>query len=270
MENGDREGEQLSWDARQIPLRFDRFDLLDRHLRTRKNWAVLVKVWTVYIQDKKDQTETAAFSRRGTAYLQLDDFDDGYKDLKMACKLGSKEACAATTALPKQKVAESDGEQRRINASAPACEAPVASFSVQPSKNRDQFNLGIHAPGSTGIPATNLISRTQLNELLKREFSGREWGAAITYETATPMRLTFSFTVGRDGTVKGVTPVQDPRSRSSEEHALHRRRLRTLIICGNRTACSCCSFCGGNHANGACRRRRSCARNRRGSTKPVQ
>lgn len=83
MDNGDREGEQLSWDARQIPLQFDRFDLLDRHLRSRKNWAALIKVWTVYIKTKAGVTEEE------TAYM-----GDDLPDIPLAVRAGLAVAVA--------------------------------------------------------------------------------------------------------------------------------------------------------------------------------
>ena len=204
---GDAEGEKLSWDARQSPLRLDRLELLDKHLRGRKDWDALVKMWTVYIQDKRDQAEPVSFSRRGTAYLALDDFDHGYKDLKTACKLGSKEGCAAVAALPKFKVTTFEVQQRRIIATAPACELPVSSYDLQPSENLGDFSMQVYAPHSTGIPASKAVSRTKLAELFRREFAGREWGAEFTFQTETPLRLAFSFVVGRDGKVKEVCPV---------------------------------------------------------------
>ena len=71
--------------AQQMPLRLDRTEFLDQHLRTRKEWDKVVRGWTVYIQDKKNDAESDSFLRRGTAYLQNDDFDRGYKGLKAAC-----------------------------------------------------------------------------------------------------------------------------------------------------------------------------------------
>jgi hypothetical protein len=119
MAQDDTEGERLSWDARQLPLRFDRLELLDRHLRSRKDWEILVNVWTAYVQDKKDRAEPESFLRRGTAYLQRDDFDDGYKDLRIACELGNKEGCTALAGLPKQKVSAFDAAEQRAIANAP-------------------------------------------------------------------------------------------------------------------------------------------------------
>ena len=82
------------------------------HLRTRKDWGILVDVWTVSIQDKKQHAEPKSFLCRGTAYLQLDDFDRGYMDLRNAWKLGQKESCAALAVLPKVKVTALPGSAK--------------------------------------------------------------------------------------------------------------------------------------------------------------
>jgi hypothetical protein len=183
-------------------------ELLDQHLRTRKEWDKVVRGWTVYVQDKKDDAESDSFLRRGTAYLQHDDFDRGYKDLKAARKLGSKEGCTALAALPKKQVTAFKARLQRAIADAPACEAPVSSFSLQPSENANEFEVQVYLPGPTERPPSKRVSRAEFGELLKREFSGREWGARFTYQTDFPLRLSFDFVVGRDGKVKCVSPVR--------------------------------------------------------------
>ncbi len=208
MAQDDTEGERLSWDARQLPLRLDRFELLDRHLRSRKDWEILVNVWTAYIQDKKDHAESESFLQRGTAYLQRYDFDDGYKDLRIACELGNKEGCTALAGLPKQKASAFDAAEQRAIANAPVCEAPVPSFHLQQSDIRDEFELQVYTPELTERPPSKPVSRAQLADLVKREFAGREWGADFTYQTGFPLRLTFSFVVERDGRIRSVSPVR--------------------------------------------------------------
>jgi hypothetical protein len=210
MAQDDTEGEELSLDARQLlPLRLDRFELLDRHLRTRKDWEILVNVWTAYIQSKGDHAEPESFLRRGTAYLQRDDFDDGYKDLRKACELGNKEGCTALAGLPKQKVSAFDAAEQRAIANAPACEAPVPSFHLRQSDTPHEFELQVHTPGLTERPTSKPVSRAQLADLVKQKFAGREWVADFTYETAgLPLRFTFNFEVGRDGRIESVSPVR--------------------------------------------------------------
>jgi hypothetical protein len=210
MAQGDTEGEKLSSDAGQSPLRLDRVELLDSHLRTRKDWDILVNLWTAYIQDKKDHAESESFLRRGTAYLQRDDFDDGYKDLRTACELGKKEACTAMAGLPKEKVSAFDAAQQLAIANAPACEAPVSSFHLERSDVPDEFELKVYTPNLKlgEMPPSNPVSRAQLADLFKREFTGREWGAEFTYDTDYPLRLTFDFVVGRDGRIQCVSPIR--------------------------------------------------------------
>jgi len=88
LEEDDTNGADLAWDARQIPFRLDRFELLDKHLRERKNWSILTQAWTVYIQNSQ-QPEAIAYCRRGSAYLAAGDFTRGYDDTKRSCELGN-------------------------------------------------------------------------------------------------------------------------------------------------------------------------------------
>jgi hypothetical protein len=92
MKSDDEEGKELAWDAAQIPFRLDRFELLDKHLRARRDWSILIQAWTSAIQDS-EHPNAIAYCRRGSAYLALDDFEHGYADTKKSCELGCKECC---------------------------------------------------------------------------------------------------------------------------------------------------------------------------------
>ena len=126
----------------------------------------------------------------------------------MACELGNKEGCTALAGLPKQKVSAFNAAEQRAIANAPVCEAAVPSFHLQQSDIPDEFKLQLYTPGLTERPPSKPVSRAQLADLVKREFSGREWGAEFTYQTHFPLRLTFHFEVGRDGRIRIVSPVR--------------------------------------------------------------
>jgi len=53
MKSDDDEGQKLAWDAAQMPFRLDRFELLDQHLRARKEWSMVIQAWTSVIQDSE-------------------------------------------------------------------------------------------------------------------------------------------------------------------------------------------------------------------------
>jgi len=207
MEDGDAKGKELAWDAAQIPLRLDRFELLDKHLRERKNWSILIQAWTAYIQNS-EHPEAIAYCQRGSAYLVVGDFIRGYEDTKKSCQLGYQECCTDLRKLPREKVSAVEAKEKRIADDAPFCEPPAASFSMIGPVADDKFNLRINAPTGKGDPTQKTVSRAEFAELLNGEFRGREWGVGFTYMTATPEHLSFSFVVGRDGKLKEISRLR--------------------------------------------------------------
>jgi hypothetical protein len=207
MKDDDEKGKELARDAAQIPLRLDRFELLDKHLRARNEWSILIQAWTSYIQESRPP-DAIAYCRRGFAYLALSDFARGYADTKKSCELGCRECCTALRKLPPEKVAAIEATERRIADSAPACEPPVSSFSLLGPATDGKFNLRVYLPNATGDPMLKTVSRAEFADLLNREFKGREWNLGFTYLTATPQHLSFHLVVGRDGKVKEVSRVR--------------------------------------------------------------
>jgi hypothetical protein len=109
-----------------------------------------------------------------------------YKGLKAACIGQQGRLCRPG------RIAEGTGRgfqarlQRAI-ADAPACEAPVSSFSLQPSENANEFEVQVYSRGSTERVPSKRVSRTEFGELVKPEFAGREWAAQFTYQTDFPL-----------------------------------------------------------------------------------
>jgi hypothetical protein len=73
MKEDDKQGKKLAWEAAQLPLRLDRFELLDKHLRARKDWPLLIQAWTAYIQEPGN-SDAVAYCRGGSAHLAAGDF----------------------------------------------------------------------------------------------------------------------------------------------------------------------------------------------------
>lgn len=206
IEDSDTKGKELAWDAAQIPFRLDRLELLDRHLRERKQFSVVVQTWSAYISNS-DHPAALAYCRRGSAYLISGDFKRGYEDTKKSCQLGDKECCSDLSKLPKEKVAAIEAADQRIADNASGCEPPVSSFSLRGPLNDDKFDVRVYAPNATAEPIVKSVSRAELADIFQHEFRGREWEVAFTYLTATPQHLSFSLEIGRDGKLKKVRPV---------------------------------------------------------------
>jgi hypothetical protein len=207
MRDDDAQGKKLAWQAAQLPLRLDRFELLDKHLRTRNDWQILVQAWAAYIQDSRP-ADAVAYCRRGSAYLAFNDFAHGYTDIRESCKLRCQECCTELKKLPQEKVTAFEAEEKRAAESALACEPPISSFSLPGPVTNGKFRLRTYLPDDAGEPKLKTVSRTEFADLLNREFKGREWIVGFTYLTGTPEHLSFHFVVGRDGIVKTVSPVR--------------------------------------------------------------
>jgi hypothetical protein len=223
MPEGDTEGVKLSDEARQIPMRLPSMESLDKHLRDRRDWKILLQAWSAYLENVENPGPIP-YLRRGTTYLALGDFEHAYLDLKTSCDLRLKEACAEIKTLPPEKITAFEAEQKHIAATAPACEPELHWYDLdaaslfreeatmpvsQPFKD-EPFRLRMHGPGQTEQTPMQSISRKELVDLLTREYKGREWivGFRIEGDLDKMRSYLFHFTVDREGKLKATTAIQ--------------------------------------------------------------
>ena len=216
MKEDDNQGLDLASEAAKLPFRLDRFELLDRHLRARGDWAELIQAWTAYIQDGEDRAGSGvrtpqlalAYCRRGSAYVAHNDFEPGFVDLRKSCKLGCKQGCIAMENLPPDRVKAVEANEKQIVETARACEPAVSSFSLSGPAVGDKFKLTTYFLENTRQSVTTTVSRAELMALVHHEFKDRTWMMSFTYLTGTPMNVSFSFVVGPEGKIDEVHPAQ--------------------------------------------------------------
>jgi hypothetical protein len=206
MPQGDSEANELSWQARQLPLTLETMEPLDKHLREHADWRILAQAWSAYLEDAKDPSPVP-YLRRGTAYLALDDFNLAYPDLEKSCELGSKDACAAVKKLPPEKTAAFDAEEQRTISTAPPCEPDLHWYSVAGPIQHEYFQVQVKGPGKSQQSGTVTLSRQQLAALLAREFKGRQWGIKFLFAPPGFVHYSFYLALNRDGKLESVTPV---------------------------------------------------------------
>ena len=68
--------------------------------------------------------------------------------------------------------------------------------------------MRVHPADSPGESELRMLSRTELGQILSRDFKDREWSVSFVYLTATPQHLSFHVMVGRNGKLKDVSPVR--------------------------------------------------------------
>ena len=202
----DVEGNNLSWDARQIPLKLERMELLDKHLRDRKAWEILAQAWSAYMEDVP-HPDAVAFFRRGTAYLELGDFKRGYPDIRISCHMGLKQACAKVKELPQDEVVSFEAEEHRVRDTASSCEPDLNWYGLSGPVSDDRFRLKVNVPGQKGAAKVLVLSRTELADLIAKEFKGRDWIAEFMFGSNDFRTFWFYVVVNRDGKLKEVTPI---------------------------------------------------------------
>lgn len=212
MPDGDTEGDTLSDQARQIPMQLPRMESLDKHLRDRGEWKILLQVWSVYLEDLENPGPIP-YLRRGTIYLALDDFDHAYPDLKRACNLRSNEACLQVEKLPPEKVTAFEAEQQHIASTAPACEPKLNSYELSAASSfhaevKDKpFRLRVVGANQDEILSGQFISTAELTDLLTREYKGREWMVRFRIDGDWDVWRSYFFdlTVDREGKLEFTT-----------------------------------------------------------------
>ena len=192
---------KLGESAQQLPLQFENFDALDQYLRERQEWSFLVRAWTVFLQNSVTPN-AAAYLRRASAYLALNDLDHAYKDMRGACKLGDKEGCVLAAKIPRDRIEAVEAEEAKVAADTPSCEKPLPSFSVHPGPT--EFIAEFETPSSSGASEPKRMSRAEFVETVTREYRYREWKLGFTYFTMTPQHISFSVNMGREGRVQSV------------------------------------------------------------------
>jgi hypothetical protein len=215
IKEDDPEGRQLSNEV-EYPLQFSRFQRLNEHLRERREWAEIVQLWTVFIQDDNGSNHAAlyrsqvaqAYCRRGAAYLAQDQVSPGFADLRKGCKLGAYECCAVLNSIPPVQLSMLRDAERRIKDKAKPCEPSVHSYSLSGPIMGNSFQLTTYVPDNVRAPITRSVSRDELSATMSREFTGREWLLAFTYTTSTPAKVSFSVIIGRDGRIHEVYPAR--------------------------------------------------------------
>jgi hypothetical protein len=110
--------------------------------------------------------------------------------------------------FPQEKVTALEAEEKRVSESAPACEPPVASFSLSGPVTDGKFKVRMYSPNGRIEPPLKELSRSEFTTLLNQESKTREWSVVFTYLTGTRRHLSFHVVVGRDGKIKEVSPVR--------------------------------------------------------------
>ena len=208
----DAEGIRLIEQADKMDSEIDDMERLDKHLREREEWKLLTNSWTTYIEyfsqpEFSQYLNPVAYLRRGTTYLELDDFTHGYGDLRTACQKKVKQACAEIKKLPQDQVAAWEAETRHAEETMAACEPVLNWYSLSGPVSDERFRLEVNVPGQKGTAKILLLSRTELAEMLGREFKGRDWIADFMFNSNDFRTFWFAFLVGREGKLKEVMPI---------------------------------------------------------------
>ena len=209
----DAEGIRLIEQADKMDSEIDDMERLDKHLREREEWKLLTNSWTTYIEyfsqpEFSQYLNPVAYLRRGTTYLELDDFTHGYGDLRTACQKKVKQACAAIKKLPQDQVAAWEAETRHAEETMAACEPVLNWYSLSGPVSDARFRLEVKVPGQKGTAKMLMLSRTELAEMLGREFKGRDWTADFMFNSNDFRTFWFSFLVDREGKLKEVLPIR--------------------------------------------------------------
>jgi hypothetical protein len=209
----DAEGIRLIEQADKMDSEIDDMERLDQHLREREEWKLLSNSWTTYIEyflqpEFSQHLNPVAYLRRGTAYLELDDFTHGYGDLRTACQKKVKQACAAIMKLPQDQVAAWEAETRHAEETMASCEPVLNWYSLSGPVSDERFRLEVNVPEQKGTAKILLLSRTELAEMLGREFKGRYWIADFMFDSNDFRTFWFSFVVDREGKLKEVMPIR--------------------------------------------------------------
>jgi hypothetical protein len=209
----DAEGIRLRERAENMDSEIGDMEKLDEHLREREEWKLLTHSWTAYIDyfsqpEFSQHLNPVAYLRRGTAYLELDDFTHGYSDLRTACQKKVKQACAEIKKRPQDQVAAWEAETRHAIETTVSCEPKLNWYSLSPPVSDERFRLEVNDLALEDTAKTLLLSRAELAELLGREYKGRVWMADFMFDSNDFRTYWFSFVVDRDGKLEEVLPIR--------------------------------------------------------------
>jgi hypothetical protein len=209
----DAEGTRLIEQADKMDSEIDDMERLDKHLREREEWKLLTNSWTTYIEyfsqpEFSQYLNPVAYLQRGTAYLELDDFTHGYGDLRTACQKKVKQACEEIKKLPQDQVAAWEAETRHVEETMASCEPMLNWYSLSGPVSDERFRLEVHVPGQKGTAKILVLPRTELAQMLGREFKGRDWIVDFMFNSNDFRTFWFSFVVDREGKLKEVMPIR--------------------------------------------------------------
>jgi len=208
----DVEGLRLVTQAENMDSEIADMERLDQHLREREEWKLLTESWDAYIENFSQPDiarflNPVAYLRRATAYLELDDFTHGYRDLRTACQKKVKEACTQIKKLPPEEVAEWEAETQHAEQTMVSCEPVLNWYSLSGPVSDERFRLEVKMPGQEGTAKILVLSRTELAEMLRREFRGRNWIANFMFDSNDFRTFWFHFLVNREGQLQEVSPI---------------------------------------------------------------